>query len=67
MQKERMHIVQEPCENWFLRVRRDLQRKSWGRHGFERDGAHLDIHDGSSVVVDVLNATAHPRQNLEDA
>jgi hypothetical protein len=70
MQKERFQVVQEPYENWFLRVRRELHVYSASyeaRPGFERDCAHLDIQDGSGVVVEVLDATADPRRNLEDA
>ena len=54
-------------EFWFLECTVNDSANCEVRTGFERDFTHLDIHDGYGVVADVLDATADPRWNLEDA
>ena len=69
MQKEKGCIVQNPYMYtiWFLECAVINSASRETRPGFERDCTHLDIHDGSGVDADVLDETADPRRNVEDA
>ena len=61
MQKKKCYIVQEPYKNYFseLAVKYSASREVQTR--FEQDCAHSNIHDGSGIVADALDATDDPR------